>query len=132
MRGTKDMDYVWCPLREEGLFNFTDDQLMAVGQIPFLCFLGLSFSTCLESRPQAEKAGAATTFCVDGREAADKNPTRYINAARTQEQPIWHYKFYMPSMAVYTCLYCMVVRSCKRRWALGPMCSICPANLVNV
>ena len=30
MRGTRDMDYVWCPLREEGLFNFTDDQLVAV------------------------------------------------------------------------------------------------------
>lgn len=61
-----------------------------------------SWSLFLNMSRQAEKAGAATTFCVDGREAADKNPTRYINAARTQEQPIWHYKFYMPSMAVYT------------------------------
>ena len=30
MRGTRDMDYVWCPLREDGLFNFTDDQLLSV------------------------------------------------------------------------------------------------------
>lgn len=111
MRGTKDMDYVWCPLREEGLFNFTDDQLMAVGHLQKLLedlfensFLSLVCDVFFwplflnMSRPQAEKAGAATTFCIDGREAADKNPTRYINAARTQEQPIWHY---MPSMAVY-------------------------------
>jgi hypothetical protein len=34
---------------------------------------------------QAEKAGAATTFCIDGRETAEKNPTRYINAARSKE-----------------------------------------------
>ena len=63
MRGTKEMDYVWCPLREASLFNFTDDQLMA-----------------------AEKAGAATTFCIDGRGKADENPTRFINAARSKEQ----------------------------------------------
>ena len=35
---------------------------------------------------QAEQAGAATTFCVDGRVAVEKNPVRYINAARTKEQ----------------------------------------------
>eukprot|EP00913_Durusdinium_trenchii_P023715 g22275.t1 len=63
MRGTRDMDYVWCPLREDGLFNFTDDQLLS-----------------------AEKAGAATTFCIDGRETADTNPARFINAARSKEQ----------------------------------------------
>ena len=34
---------------------------------------------------EAEKAGAATTFCIDGRETAEKNPTRYINAARSKE-----------------------------------------------
>lgn len=73
------------------------------------------------SHPKAEKAGAATTFCIDGRETADKNPTRYINAARTQEQLIWHY---MPSMAVY--IACVVhgrvfrvVRCCKYRRGLG-------------
>jgi len=63
MRGTKDMDYVYCPLREEGLFNFTDEQLTI-----------------------AEEAGAATTFCVDGRVAVEQNPVRFINAARTKEQ----------------------------------------------
>lgn len=62
-RGTSAMDYVWCPLREEGLFNFTDEQLVA-----------------------AEKAGAATTFCIDGRETPETNPVRFINAARSQEQ----------------------------------------------
>ncbi|CAE7713520.1 Dnajc2 [Symbiodinium pilosum] len=64
MRASKsEMDYVYCPLREEALFNFTDEQLQT-----------------------AEEAGAATTFCVDGREKAEKNPVRFINAARTPEQ----------------------------------------------
>ncbi|CAE6929823.1 Dnajc2 [Symbiodinium natans] len=63
MRGTREMDYVYCPLREEALFNFTDDQLQT-----------------------AEEAGAATTFCVDGRVAVEKNPVRFINAARSKEQ----------------------------------------------
>eukprot|EP00438_Fugacium_kawagutii_P029891 Skav200708 [mRNA] locus=scaffold2650:62380:63053:- [translate_table: standard] len=72
MRGTNEMDYVWCPLREEALFNFTDEQLVkARSQRSF--------------QKEAEKAGAANTFCIDGREAAEKNPTRYINAARTPE-----------------------------------------------
>eukprot|EP00439_Symbiodinium_sp_Y106_P086446 s721_g33.t1 len=63
MRGTSEMDYVYCPLREEALFNFTDEQLQT-----------------------AEQAGAATTFCVDGRVAVEKNPVRFVNAARTKEQ----------------------------------------------
>ncbi|CAE7569392.1 Dnajc2 [Symbiodinium sp. KB8] len=63
MRGTSEMDYVYCPLREEALFNFTDEQLQT-----------------------AEQAGAATTFCVDGRVALEKNPVRFVNAARTKEQ----------------------------------------------
>ena len=105
------------------------NSFFVVGFAVFSEFLGLSFSTCLARQRRLE---LPPLFALMDEKAADKNPTRYINAARTQEQPIWHYKFYMPSMAVYTCLYCMVVRSCKRRWALGPMCSICPANLVNV
>ena len=81
------MDYVWCPLREEPLFNFTDDQLKAAGSSPQLTASHgrLQGFRALAVQTEAEDAGAATTFCIDGREAAEKNPTRFINAAHSKE-----------------------------------------------
>eukprot|EP00440_Ansanella_granifera_P008968 gb/GFBE01009719.1/.p1 GENE.gb/GFBE01009719.1/~~gb/GFBE01009719.1/.p1 ORF type:complete len:362 (+),score=39.74 gb/GFBE01009719.1/:1-1086(+) len=63
MRSTPAMDYVWCPMQEEPLLNLTDTQLQ-----------------------QVSDAGAATTFCIDGQQAVEKNPARFINAARKKEQ----------------------------------------------
>ena len=86
-------------LFSEALFNFTDDQLQTVPGIARLvdnkrlqCPTSRTH-TCVHMRTrayartlsQAEEAGAATTFCVDGRVAVEKNPVRFINAARSKE-----------------------------------------------
>lgn len=63
MRGTAAMDYVFCPLQEQPLLNLTDDQLK-----------------------QVAAAKPTTTFCVDGSTALERNPARYIKAARNKEE----------------------------------------------
>mmetsp|Transcript_54106 Transcript_54106/g.168012 ORF Transcript_54106/g.168012 Transcript_54106/m.168012 type:complete len:356 (+) Transcript_54106:22-1089(+) len=61
-RYTPQMDYVWCPARRMPLMNMSDE--------------------ALESGPGAGEP----TYCVDSRDFLSRNPARYVNAARSQQQ----------------------------------------------
>eukprot|EP00930_Biecheleria_cincta_P069967 TRINITY_DN57637_c0_g1_i1.p1 TRINITY_DN57637_c0_g1~~TRINITY_DN57637_c0_g1_i1.p1 ORF type:complete len:344 (-),score=50.26 TRINITY_DN57637_c0_g1_i1:4-1035(-) len=63
MRGTPAMEYVFCPLQERPLLSLSDGGLK-----------------------QIAAAKPTTTFCVDGASVLERNPARYIRAARNKEE----------------------------------------------
>ena len=131
MRGTKDMDYVWCPLREEGLFNFTDDQLVAVVHLQkllenyffvvgFAVFSsGLSFSKCLTQRQRRLELPPLFALMDEKLQTRIRLDTSTLRALKSGS-----FGTKKPSMAVYTACVMhgrvfRVVRCCKYRRGLG-------------
>ena len=69
---------------------------------------------------KAEEAGAATTFCVDGREKAEKNPVRFINAARTPEPLVSYGQLHEVEDTIYAAHQASFNIRMKRVGSIGP------------